>query len=88
MTVNQQNGKKNMTITRKGSSFKQTQIVPKDVDKNELNDMCYAVQRLYLVVDLYTNTYRSHSKIVFYYKVIYVFTGLQKQAINSYLFRC
>ena len=34
---------KNMTITRKGSSFKQTQNISKEIDENELNDMCYAV---------------------------------------------
>jgi hypothetical protein len=32
-----------MTITRKGKSCKQTQIVSKDIDENELNDMWYAV---------------------------------------------
>ena len=34
---------KNMTITRKGMSYKQTQIVSKDIDENELNDIRYAV---------------------------------------------
>ena len=38
MTVKQQNEEKNMTITRKGKSCKQTQIVSKDIDENELND--------------------------------------------------
>jgi hypothetical protein len=33
----------NMTITRKGMSYKQTQIVLKDIDENELNDIRYAV---------------------------------------------
>ena len=28
---------KNMTITKKGKSCKQTQIVSKDIDENELN---------------------------------------------------
>ena len=32
-----------MTITRKGMSYKQTQIESKDIDKNELNDIRYAV---------------------------------------------
>ena len=36
-----------MTITRKCSSFKQTQIVSKEIDENELNDICYAAERLY-----------------------------------------
>jgi hypothetical protein len=35
--------KKNMTVTRKGKSCKQTQIVSKDIDENDLNDMWYAV---------------------------------------------
>jgi hypothetical protein len=34
--------KKNMTITRKGKSCKQTQIVSKDIDENEINDIWYA----------------------------------------------
>jgi hypothetical protein len=36
-----------MTITRKGSSFKQTQNISKEIDENELNDICYAAERLY-----------------------------------------
>jgi hypothetical protein len=36
-----------MTITRKCSSFKQTQIVSKEIDENELNDICFAAERLY-----------------------------------------
>ena len=40
MTVKQQNEEnKNMTVTRKGKPCKQTQIVSKDIDENELNDM-------------------------------------------------
>jgi hypothetical protein len=31
-----------MTITRKGKSSKQTQIVSKDIDENEINDIWYA----------------------------------------------
>ena len=34
---------KNMTITIKDSSFKQTQNISKEIDENELNDMYYAV---------------------------------------------
>ena len=39
MSVKQQNEEKKMTVTRKGKSCKQTQIVSKDIDENELNDM-------------------------------------------------
>jgi hypothetical protein len=35
-----------MTVPRKGKSCKQTQIVSKDIDESELNDMWYAAERL------------------------------------------
>jgi len=35
--------KTNMTITRPDKSCKQTQIVSKYIDENELNDMWYAI---------------------------------------------
>ena len=41
--LNSRMKKKNMTVTRKSKSCKQTQIVSKDIDENELNDMWYAV---------------------------------------------
>ena len=39
MTVKLQNEEKKMTVPRKGKSCKQTQIVSKDIDESELNDM-------------------------------------------------